>query len=513
MSWNYDTAKKRVEDHRDNMPSIEIKKLERDADLESLLSESVCREIFGAHLYLDIANFSSLTDTGDAQKLKKLLRAIHIYQRQLGWIVESKFDGVRVHFQAARMHVVFYRPIDDAQAIAAKAVLLLAVVHDFLLDVFNPRFPTLANLSLRAGADIGTVIGTRNGMKGDRELLFLGAAANQAAKMIDGGQRLSKAIYDALPKNLQEICEIADVKKNLYRLIWPIGEDNLVALTNAHNIAWDRDEAGLRVDADLDAMPLSEFEFSSAEELIDFDLLSYRNNKKILGASIFGDVSGFTKYVASATTDGAKVAALKALHIIRAELARVATIDVNGVRVQFHGDRIQVLVHLPEGNAGRIARKAVDLAVGMQSSMELVIKDVVEGIGELGLAVGVDIGEIVATRLGQRGHRDRLVLGASVIGAAGNEERTEKRQIGVATGVYDKLEAEMKERFTYSNAAVCYVATSLTVSVLEKKAAAAGVYQGSAPVVITSSSKGLSIEREEGQKGGNRVVPARSYGG
>ena len=39
MAWNYETSKERVKAHRDALPEIEIQKLERDADLESLLSE------------------------------------------------------------------------------------------------------------------------------------------------------------------------------------------------------------------------------------------------------------------------------------------------------------------------------------------------------------------------------------------------------------------------------------------------------------------------------------------
>lgn len=512
MAWNYETSKERVEAHRDALPQIEIKKLERNADLESLLSEATCREIYGAHVYLEVANFSDLTAAAeDDGNLKPFLRALHIYQRQLSWIVENLFEGVRVHFQASRMHVLFYRPIDDAEVLAAKAVLLMLVARDFLRYVFNPLFPKCDNLTLRGGADIGTVIGTRNGMRGDRELLFLGDAANQAAKIIDSGLRLTSRIYDVLPDDVQQICEEIDVTKKLYRVVSTMSKDDVVAFCEAHDIKWRRDDLSERIEADLDAMPLKDFEYSAAEVLIDFDALSYRNSKQVLAASIFADVSGFTKFIGSSTSDEEKVRALEALHVMRVEFTRVATHDYNAVRVQFQGDRMQAIVHLPADDGPKISRKAVEVAIGLQSSMELVIKDVIDGIGSLGLAVGVDAGVVVATKLGTRGHRDRITVGASVIGAAANEERTDKRQIGVSTAVYDGLEDAVKEYFAYDNVAKCYVATGLTAAVLERKAAAAAVYNARTPVYVSSASAGISVTREEAG-GASKVTPARSHG-
>lgn len=245
--------------------------------------------------------------------------------------------------------------------------------------------------------------------------------------------------------------------------------------------------------------------------LIDFDALSYRNSKQVLAASIFADVSGFTKFIGAATSDEDKVRALEALHVIRVEFTRVATHDYNAVRVQFQGDRMQAIVHLPADDSPKISRKAVEVAIGLQSSMELVVKDVIDGIGSLGLAVGVDVGVVIATKLGTRGHRDRITVGASVLGAAENEERTDKRQIGASTAVYEELEDDVKEYFGYDNVAQCYVATGLTAAVLERKAAAAAVYNARTPVYVTSTSTGISATREE-VGGASKVTPARSHG-
>jgi class 3 adenylate cyclase len=510
VSWDLKRSTDRVERDLENLPEIEVKKLERDADLESLLSASVCREIFGSHAYLDISNFSSLTTLGeDEDSLKLFVRAVHIYQRQLAWIVESKFDGIRVHFQGPRVHVVFYRPIDDSEALASKAALLMLTVRDFLRYVFNPCFVEFESLTLRAGADIGDVIGTQNGMRGDRELLFLGGPANEAAKVIDSGLRLTSRLYEALPAALQAFCELIDEDRDIYRLTG-VGKDDLDALLEDHDITWDREEAKERVESDIESFALDEIEFASATELIDFDALSIRSNKQVLAASIFADVTGFTAYVASASTADAKEEVLAAFHVIRSEFTRVVTHDTNGIRVQFQGDCLQAILHLPADNTTQIARKAVDLAIWLQSTMESVLRKIVPGAANLHIAVGVDMGVVVATRLGTRGHRDRIVLGSSVLEAAANEERTTEKQIGISSAIYDELEADVKEHFVWSASSKCYVATSLTVAALERKKEAAK-YATSAAVSVISSGSAYRVTREE-VRGGTTVIPPKSYG-
>ena len=106
------------------------------------------------------------------------------------------------------MHALFYRPIDNATKIAARSVLLQIVIRDFVESVFNPAFPKLGNFQTAAAADIGDTVGTQNGVEGDRELLFLGGPANRAAKTLGDARsdRVTKAVFDALPSDLQAIC-------------------------------------------------------------------------------------------------------------------------------------------------------------------------------------------------------------------------------------------------------------------------------------------------------------------
>ena len=145
MSWNYDKSKERIKKHADNLGEIQIEKLKREADLNNLLTETCCREIHGAHVYVHVNNFAKMATekVSDEKEYKRFIQAVHIYQREVARIVEhaNKFDGLRVHFQGAKLHALFYRPIDKTEKLAIKAFFLQLVLKDFVCNVFNPAFP------------------------------------------------------------------------------------------------------------------------------------------------------------------------------------------------------------------------------------------------------------------------------------------------------------------------------------------------------------------------------------
>ena len=60
MSWSYEKSIKRIQEHLDDMGEISVEKLVREADLGNLLTETTCREIFGAHIYVGVTNFNRL---------------------------------------------------------------------------------------------------------------------------------------------------------------------------------------------------------------------------------------------------------------------------------------------------------------------------------------------------------------------------------------------------------------------------------------------------------------------
>ncbi len=514
MSWDYKETKKRVKDHIASIGKITVEKLKKEADLETLLSETNCREIYGAHLYFNIGNFAALASaaTDNKDEMRRLVQAVHIYQREVTNIVETSdmFDAVPVHFQGPKLHALMYRPIDDGKKLSSRAVLMSMVLRDFVRSVFNPAFPKLGNFRVASGADIGDVIGTQNGIRGQRELLFLGHPANYAAKIIGslGSHRLTRGVYDLLPQKLKDACELVpDDDRSLYQTK-DLTHDELDALCSEFGVAWDRMKSAKRIEDDHTQFPLSDIEISDAEVLIDMDLLSIKNNKRIEAASAFADLSGFTAYIDAAETDERQEEALRVLHVVRKEFMMVGTGDYNGVHVQFQGDRIQLIVHLPKGREKKVIRKAVDIAAGIQSSMD-VIKECMPEAKNLSVAIGIDHGTTLLSKLGARGARDRICLGEAVEHAAMIEERVDGTDSGISSSAHDELAPEIADLFTWDNETQCYVATNLKVDVLERADEAAKMNEEKA-ATVSRSAAGVSVVA--GMGAGRTIAVSRNYG-
>jgi class 3 adenylate cyclase len=514
MAWNIDKSRERIRQHLDGMGDIEIERLVKEADLGTLLSETCCREVYGAHAYVSVSNFDSLASdsTYSEGDYKRLIQGVHIYQREVSRLVEAKdlFDGLRIHFQGPKLHALFYRPIDDAPELAARAFFVQLVMRDVVRNVFNPAFPAYDNFVLSGGADIGTVIGTRNGTRGDRELLFLGSAANRAAKIIraHGLLRVTKCVYRALPKDLKERCEVVG---DDYRILSLEG-DELDRLLEDHGFSWDREASKERVEEDKKSFPLKDILYSSATERIKFDDLSISNSKKVQAASVFADVSNFTAFVDAAQDKEAKKAALRVFHTIRKEFARVLRDDYEGVRVQYQGDRIQGLFHLPKDDKATISLEAVSAAAALQSSMEITLKEALPGAEDLHLAVGIDYGLTLASKLGSRGHRDRICLGAGVEDAAEHEENCNGQEVGIGTAVFKALTDDLQGLFSWNEAAACYIAQNLDLAKVERVQRARAMNEAKrAPLFVSTSAAGTTIHPRE-VPGARPVVPARSWG-
>jgi hypothetical protein len=484
MVWKYDESYKRVSRHLDEMGEIEINPYVKEMDLDGL-SETRCRDIFGAHVYAEIRNLSALVNqrTTKAER-QELIQATHLYQREVARIATAA-GAERIHFQGGRAHLLIHHPIQDDKQIARKAVLLQLVLDRFGV-VFNAEFDNLEDVEIRSGADMGQAIGTRNGTSGDRELLFLGAPANHAAKLLDpeaAARRLTKAIADVLPGDL---AAFVAADGDTFKLIRPTVTE-LKVLLERYGVEWSPEACADRLKADRDKFPADEANLWGTTAKIDFDSLSYTNSKLVAAATLYGDVSGFTAFIDAAKTDDEKRERLREFHAIRREMARVVKDDFNGVRVQFQGDRVQGLYNLPADDAAGVSDEAVRAAVGLQSSFEKVLKDLLPRITDLGLAVGISRGDTIAARLGEYAHRDRICLGSEVLRAERNEERVGKFQIGISANVRDHLGDYLAEQFAWDAAKGCYVADGLDQDKLDL-ADSARALQAGQPVYIAGAT-------------------------
>jgi len=230
----------------------------------------------------------------------------------------------------------------------------------------------------------------------------------------------------------------------------------------------------------------------------------------VLAASLFADVSGFTRYIDAATSEEDQQTALRVFHAIRKETARVIKGDFNGLRIQYQGDRIQGLFHLPQDDAGALVKKAVEAAAGLQASMEHTLKACLPEAGDLHLAIGIDLGTTLVSRLGARGQRDRICLGAAVENAARLEEQSEGGQVGVSREVFSLLPDDLQLCFTYSAKARGYIATHFTTEQIERVEKATRIYGAGAPAFVHAGATGVTISSQESTDA-RTIIPARPY--
>lgn len=506
MSWSEKRSRERIAGYVNDAEGTEVKPMVREMDLENL-SETRCREIEGAHVYMELFGISRLVnEIQSPNERKRLIQAVHIFQREVGRI-EAAVGATSIHFQASRAHGLVYLPINDKAEHAKRAVLAQLIVDRFE-RVLRDAYPQFDSVRVYSGSDRGLAIGTRNGSYGDRELLFIGSPANKAAKLLpEGGpRRLTQNIVDCLPESLKKHATKDDLGAcALARR----SQAEFETLLNEFEIDWSEDASRQRVADDKMQFPLSDIELNGARVKIKFDDLSIYDSKYVLAATSYGDVSGFTAYVESKRTHDAKAEALRAFHVIRREQAQVVKTDYDAIRVQYQGDRIQGLTHLPEDDDAAIAKSSVEMAIGLQSSFEITLKEALPQIAEVGLAVGIGLGKTVATKLGRRAHRDRVCLGEAVSRAEHNEERVTKGDIGIDKTTFDELDDDLKARFSWDASAQCYVAKGLTWRKIEAEKAAKAA--SSESMFIGATAGGTRV-LPTATPGTRRVNPGRTWG-
>ena len=184
------------------------------------------------------------------------------------------------------------------------------------------------------------------------------------------------------------------------------------------------------------------------------------------------------------------------------------TDDFGGLRIQYQGDNVQAIFHLPEDNEKAIAKKSVSAAAGLQSSMETTLKECLPEAKELHLAVGIDIGTTTISKLGSHGARDRICLGEPVETASRIQQAVAGRENGISRRVYDALPEEYQDVFTKSGD--FYVSKDLTAERLERLEEAR-LYKGSGPVYLKRTGAGIVVSGEAA--GGRQVNPSRTYSG
>lgn len=490
MSWNEKDSKERVDANDFQDFEVNVADLAKTMDFANLGTKDV-RRVQGAHLYADVPNFHlAVTDAGaDKEKQKKLVRAASVLRRvQSDLLKASDIIGddalERIQFQAARLHALSFRPYGDESRRALRAVAMGITLNTYIHSVFNATFSEVRDFHSAIGISAGETLIANIGFRGDRERISLGTPANLAAKVIGNGDtiRVTSEVYELLPVALQERFELVEPVAGVHvyeasGLRW----DNCPELAAELEITWNESKWKKKTEEYRDALPLAEMSVSWAHVKIDVDVLTERNSRRADAIAIYADLDGFTKYVQDAEEDDKVVSLVRELHMIRHEFHAALKQDYPGIVLQHQGDRVFAILHEPCGDDSKEravrVRKAVEAAIGLQSSMEHVLRAKLPERKDLHVAVGLDVGKVLVTRLGKKGKREVVCLGPQVCSAENLQLKSGAKEIRISEAIYKELDREVI-RDAFKKEHGTYVATDLTFPNLEKreiaKAARAG---------------------------------------
>lgn len=501
MAWNYEESKERLSKQWQSLQKsgINIAKLTREMDLHNL-SPSDARLVHGVHVYTAIMNFSELLANPLMRRddFKRLLRYCHCLQVELRRIVQDIFEGDKIQVQGPKFHGLIFKPYDNDQWLAWKSVLAAVAFHLMLREAVPQVFPTYPAIVPTSGLDLGDSVVANVGIRGDRELISIGRPANYAAKVLDGADTITigERLWSALESDQQDLF---NEDEGVYRLDCGDLADPEKIIRDA-GFSFSIDRCADKLQESLDSIPLDAITVEEAKIAIDLGLLGPKHAKSCSGASIFVDIDGYTFLIDSLKDDlEALGKAVQVLHLFRYELRQVTEVDFSGVTIQHQGDRLQALLHVPAGEEGRICRKAVDLCISYNSSVEEVLNVHHNILGAFHVAIGCDYGKSLVSRLGVRGDLDSACFGDAVLTAETIQLQMKGNEIGITEQLHKAISDEaIRDSFSLDEERRMYIGNATWAAI--EQAEQAKAYAAKA---IPSYSKagsivfGISAQAEE----------------
>jgi class 3 adenylate cyclase len=482
MAWNEERSRRRIQEHKRTVPEFDDKitlakytVLMAEDRKKGLLDSASARRAFvveGAHLYGRLLDFEKVAaDTNGEeteQSHRELLQFLDLYYRLWDEIVEADSSD-RVDYHGARMHAVITQPEGNADGQVARAYALA-----IRLAEASRRIAAAAGFSarIRFGIDQGRCLAMTTGRAPEKDTLFLGSPANHAAKkvaecdeegifLVDGLENRSSSLHftRSATGDIRLSEQAAEQAAETYRFprLEAASARLMAEATKRRNFHFYRPSP-----------PLSDVKFSD---------LSPSRTARLRMTSLFADIDGFTAFVDKAVQKGSDSikAAATAVHVIREELNDVLNQDFGGKRVRFIGDCIQRVIGAGtriDDDAESIKQTAL-CASGMQSSFAL-CQNVLGGLGDIGLAIGIEHGPTPLTRLGQSGDDSvRCAASRAVVVSERTQQSISGRGVKLGPNATAHADAPVKKHF-------CEAATIISFD-----AAADLLGSASSPAVVT----------------------------
>jgi class 3 adenylate cyclase len=464
MGWNIETSRERLRQEWSRLQDagITVSKLTREMDLSNL-SPTEARTVHGCHLYCHAVNFAEALDDPllSRDNFKRLHRYLHVLRVEQRRIIQSVFDGDKIQVQGPKFHGLLYKPYDDDTELAWRAVLAGIALTLTTQVALAKVFPDYTLLIPSIGIALGDCVVANIGARGERELISVGAAANYAAKIlgVKYGLTIDSILWDALAEDRQKFFIAKD---SVYYINWSeIGDAE--DLLSESGFTWTIEDSVRRMEEVRDGLPLDAINSSEAQVQIDFATLGPKTMKVCEGASLFVDVDGYTNAIDELLGDEERLCdAVQWLHLFRYEMRHLTT-DRAAVPVQHQGDRLQALAHLPSDDETKARRRAVELCIDYNSSMEDVLNADYATLGKLHVAIGSSSGKSVAVRSGVRGDLDASCLSKAISEAEHWQINGAGSEICISAKMFDSLDDEViRSEFKFDRNRGCYAAKNLT---------------------------------------------------
>lgn len=496
-SWNHDRAADHIDKKMADVDDITIKDYVRDMSLDSIPTNAGYR-VNGVHMYADIQNMKemlNITGIEGTRCHQHTLRFLDQHYRAVRKVLK-RVDALRVDFHSQRLHSLFAKPYGNDEDSEAKRVHRAVATAQLIIDVLaetgtedEDEEKSIPAAKVRIGIDTGLALAVNNGRNGYREPLFLGDPANHAAKLASNNS--PRGIY--LTNNARKAIGLPEKEAPEKA---PLTYDEIKTSKEAADLDVTAEEIIKDWKDDLKNNPVGSYQFSGqTPPLRDMDIaaLTPSNSKRQDMISMYADIDGFTAYVADHINEKTEDV-VRTLHVLRAELERVVTSDFGGRRVRFIGDCVHAL--FCEGTAQttdeeKSLSEATRLAGALRSSFNLAIERLqAKGYetGELGLAIGFDLGPISVTRLGVKGDRIRCAIGRSVLESENRQCACNGIETAIGQAAYDAAPQAVKNIFGKSRKASDLDYNEATESLADDgddsaKNARSEAYAGSAAII------------------------------
>lgn len=513
MTWNYEKAQKRVQEALAEAPAITTQRyadqylpayIERREMMNKIggkaspplvnLEKSAAIMVDTVQIYISILGYDEfrLSDGRETEAShERALRFLHLYYAACDRVVEGSI-AQRVDFHGGRLHAVV---LDDiGTGISGNTISeALELIRQFQAVAIRAN-KELANsefsAEFRIGVDTGPCVAINNGTGIEQEPMFLGSAANHAAKLAEGttpglyvSDRVRQKLQQAEVGGLDSIIKFDDrvlMESLELNRRGTLGVDQPPSIEDRAEFILNDWRDGITSKA-IDDPTIPKFSFfhkTPPMREIDFEDISPSHSIRMEIVSVFADLSGFTDYIDECIGRLDVSNAVSALYVIRAEFQDVVEKDFGGRKIRFIGDCIQAV--LAEGdrtstNDRASVAKAIECAGGIRSSFE-VCQNEIKGIEQLGLAIGLEIGPTPISRIGIRGERSVRVASS------------------VASTESEKLQTECGENETRVGACALRLAPSALLDLFDDNGACTDLHFDdvatslSAPAVVTGNN-------------------------